>query len=78
MVFTVVSKQYEMYGKGKPISRDRFEIAKGVTVFFFDSDSVKKEFAGFGLIEYRDINEPVKYMTGENPIKCIFVICKKD
>ena len=34
--------------------------------------------AGFGLIEYRDINEPVKYMTGENPIKCIFVICKKD
>ena len=78
MIFTVVSKQYEMYGKGKLLSRDRFEITKGINVYFYDPDSVKKEFAGFGLMQSNELDEPVKFMTGENPIKCIFVLCKKD
>jgi hypothetical protein len=49
MIFAVVSKQYEIYGKGKQLSRDRFEIKKGIRVYFHDSDSVIKEFAGHGL-----------------------------
>jgi SAM-dependent methyltransferase len=78
MVFTVVSKQSNMFGNGKRLSKDRFEIMKGLNVFFYDSDSVKKEFSDFGLREVRDIDEPIKHMIGQEPLKCKFVICRKD
>jgi hypothetical protein len=77
MIFTVVSKQANMYGNGKKLSKDRFEIKKGLTVYFYDTDSVKHEFADFGMIECSDIDEPIKHMIGEEPLKCKFVICKK-
>jgi SAM-dependent methyltransferase len=78
MIFTVVSKNANMYGCGKCLSKDRYEIMKGLNVFFYDSDSVKREFAEFGLIESKDIDEPIKHMSGQEPLKCIFVICRKD
>jgi SAM-dependent methyltransferase len=77
MVFTVATTESGLYGMGKILSKDRFEIAKGLKVFFYDSDSVKKEFTGFGLIEYSDIEEPVKFMEGEEPVKLKLVICRK-
>lgn len=78
MIFTVVSKQANMFGNGKRLSKDRFAIMKGLNVFFYDSDSVKKEFTDFGLLEFKDINEPIKHMEGQEPLKCKFVICRKD
>ncbi|MDO8930038.1 MAG: class I SAM-dependent methyltransferase, partial [Bacteroidota bacterium] len=55
MVFVVVSKEYKkLYGKGKLVSKDRFWIEKGLTVFFYDSVSIEKEFSPFGLVEYRE------------------------
>jgi cyclopropane fatty-acyl-phospholipid synthase-like methyltransferase len=77
MIFTVVSKEANMYGKGRQLSKDRFEIAKGLNVFFYDSASVKEEFGNYGMIEYRNIDEPIKHMAGYEPLKCIIVICKK-
>jgi SAM-dependent methyltransferase len=77
MIFVIASKQMSMYGKGKYLSKDRYEISKGLSVFFYDKESVIREFSGFGLIEYREIEEPIKHMTGEDPLKLIFVICKK-
>jgi SAM-dependent methyltransferase len=77
MIFTVVSKKSEMYGKGKQLSKDRFEIKRGLNVFFYDSDSAKKEFAEYGMVELREIEEPIKYITGQEPLKCILVICMK-
>jgi len=65
MIFTVVSKQANMFGNGRQLSKDRFEIMKGLNVYFYDSDSVKKEFADFGLTEFKDIEEPIKHMIGQ-------------
>ena len=77
MIFTVVSRQANMYGTGKRVSTDRFRMNNGLSVYFYDSDSVAKEFAGFGLLECRDIDEPIKFMEGQEALKCKFVICKK-
>lgn len=78
MVFTVAPKESGLYGMGKILSKDRFEIAKGLKVFFYDSESVKREFARFGLIECKDIEEPVKFMEREEPVRLKFVICRKN
>ncbi|MFC0877450.1 class I SAM-dependent methyltransferase [Saccharicrinis sp. FJH2] len=77
MIFTVVSKKASMYGKGKQLSKDRFEVMKGVGVFFYDSTSVKREFGKYGLVEFSEIDEPIKHMENEPPLKCILVKCKK-
>lgn len=77
MIFTVVSKKMAMHASGKQISKDRFEIKKGLTVFFYDEHSVKKEFGKYGLLEYEEMDEPVKHMENEPPINMILVKCKK-
>lgn len=77
MIFTVTSNHNSMFGKGKKLSRNRFEIAKGLKVYFYDDDSVFREFKEFGIIECTDLNEPVKFLDGEEPIKLKLVMCKK-
>lgn len=78
MVFSVVSKNYnKMYGNGKLVSVDRFKIPKGPTVFFYDAVSVEKEFSHYGLVEYREIDEPVRHMENEEPMKFFRVVCRK-
>ncbi|KUO63140.1 MAG: methyltransferase [Gracilibacter sp. BRH_c7a] len=78
MIFTTVSKKASMFGRGKQLSRDRFETMKGVRIFFHDSDSVKKEFEKYGLIEFSEIDEPHKNMKDKPPEKFIIVKCKKE
>ncbi|MFB6318621.1 class I SAM-dependent methyltransferase [Saccharicrinis sp. FJH54] len=77
MIFTVVSKKASMYGKGKQLSKDRFEVMKGVSVFFYDAASVNREFGKYGLVECSEIDEPIKHMENEPALKCILVKCKK-
>jgi SAM-dependent methyltransferase len=77
MIFVVASKENSLFGNGKYISKDRYAIAKGLKVFFYDSDSVLKEFSEFGIIECKDIEEPVKFIEGEKPVNLKFVVCKK-
>ena len=77
MIFTVASNYNSLFGKGKKLSRNRFEIAKGLKVYFYDNDSVLKEFDDFGMIECADLEEPVKFLDGEEPVELKFIICKK-
>jgi len=77
MIFTTVSKKAPMFGKGNQVSKDRFEIMKGVKMFFYDSDSVKREFGKYGFIEFPEIDEPNKHMENKPPLKFINVKCKK-
>jgi SAM-dependent methyltransferase len=78
MVFITASKGYtKLYENGKPVSKDRFRIQNGLEVFFYDSGSIEREFGKFGLIEYREIEEPVKHMPNEEPMKCWMVVCRK-
>ena len=66
MVFTVVSKEAHTYGKGKFISKDRYEIFDGVNMFFYDQTSIRAEFDKYGLFEITEINENYPFFL----IKC--------
>lgn len=78
MIFTTVSKNAPMFGKGKQLSKDRFEIMKGVKMFFYDSDSLKREFGKYGLIEFSEIDEATKNIANKPPIQFIILKCKKE
>ena len=79
MVFIAVSKGYtKLYENGKPVSKGRFRIQNGLDVFFYDSVSIEREFGKFGLDEYREIDEPVKHMPNEEPMKFWMVVCRKE
>jgi SAM-dependent methyltransferase len=78
MVFITVSKSYtKLYENGKPVSRDRFRIQNGLDVFFYDPETIVKEFGRFGLVECTEIEEPVKHMPNEEPMKFWMVVCRK-
>ncbi len=77
MIFSVTSKEMDLFGRGKQISKDRFKIEPGLNVFFYDSESIVKEFTPFGLIDHKLIDEPVKFMKGVAPMKLYFVVCRK-
>lgn len=77
MVFVVASTKMSMYGTGQYISRDRYEISKGLNVFFYDDKAVAKEFSAFGMISCTDIEEPVKYISGYESMKLKMVVCRK-
>ena len=78
MIFTAVSKKAPMFGKGKQLSKDRFETMKGVKIFFYDSESIQKEFGKYGLVEFSNIDEPNKHMENKSPVNFIIVKCKKE
>lgn len=57
MVFTAISKDAPTYGKGNFISKDRYEVHKGVNIFFYDKETIKAEFDKAGLVDVIEINE---------------------
>ena len=78
MVFVAISKMDARYGDGKKTSKDTFETKHGVTLFFYDSDSVKAEFGNYGLIETKEINEPAKNRGNKPSQKFCQIICRKE
>jgi len=77
MIFVVASTEMDLYGKGKMLAKDRFGIETGLRVFFYDTGSIVAEFSSYGLIEYKKVNEPVKFMEGVDPLKMWFIVCQK-
>lgn len=77
MIFTTISKEAPMFGKGKQLDKDYFEIMEGVKMFFYDSNSVKQEFGDYGLLEISEIVEPHKNMDNKPPFKFIMLKCQK-
>ena len=77
MIFTTISKEAPMFGKGKQLDKDYFEIMEGLKMFFFDSDSIKQEFGEYGLIEFSEVVEPHKNAENKPPFKFIMVKCQK-
>lgn len=77
MIFSVVSDISNMYGRGKKISMNRYEITPGLTVFFYNLITVEKEFKNFGLLDFYDMEEPIKHMENQESLKCIYIVCKK-
>ena len=77
MFIIVVSKKANMFGDGKKLSKDRYEIQNGLKVFFYDVQSIKQEFSSFGLKSFEEINEPIKHMKNEPPLKCFLIKCQQ-
>ncbi|WP_368296922.1 class I SAM-dependent methyltransferase [Cytobacillus firmus] len=77
MIFTSISKEAPMYGKGKQLGKDYFEIMDGVKMFFYDSDSIRQEFGQYGLIEISEIMEQHKDNETKPPFKFTMVKCQK-
>jgi SAM-dependent methyltransferase len=78
MVFISISKMDFRYGQGTEISKDRFETWPGVTLFFYDSDSIKSEFGNYGLIDAKITNEPTKNLGDKPAQRFWYIICKKE
>ncbi len=57
LVFTVAAKEAPIYGQGKFISEDRFELFGGIKMFFYDMDSIKDEFSEAGLMEISEVED---------------------
>ncbi|QNL51809.1 class I SAM-dependent methyltransferase [Olivibacter sp. SDN3] len=66
MVFTAISKEAPTYGKGKFLSKDRYEIFGGVKMFFYDRKSITEEFSKVGLFEIKEVIENYPFFL----IKC--------
>lgn len=77
MIFTAISKETPMYGKGKQLGKDYFEVFDGIKMFFYDSESIKQEFGEYGLTEVSEIIEPHKDMNNKPPLKFLMVKCQK-
>lgn len=77
MIFSVISTNSPNYGMGKQIGTNRFEIPQGARLFFYDENSVKQEFENYGLIEYSEIDEPIKNMLDKPPFKFWIIKCDK-
>lgn len=77
MIFVVVSVEDRMFGQGKFISENYFNIANGLNLFFYSPKIIEEEFTNFGLINFHEIDEPIKHMIGEPNLKCFSVKCKK-
>lgn len=58
MIFTVISKKAPMYGQGRELGDDWYERLPDLQMYFYDADSVRREFGPFGLIECSEIDEP--------------------
>jgi SAM-dependent methyltransferase len=77
MFFSTVSKKDSMYARGKPVSKDQVETMGGVKLFFYDEESIKKEFEPYGLVDFSEIDEPIKFADNYPVMKFTLIKCKK-
>jgi SAM-dependent methyltransferase len=77
MIFIVATTQNQLYGKGRLLGKNRFEISKGLKVFFYDDEAIQNEFSHFGMIKNQIIKEPVKFMKEADPVILRFILCQK-
>lgn len=57
MVFTAISKAAPTYGRGLKLGKDRYEVFRGVNMFFYDRESIEAEFGDAGLFEIQEVTE---------------------
>ncbi|NSL86816.1 class I SAM-dependent methyltransferase [Chitinophaga sp. Mgbs1] len=57
MIFTVISKEADTYGKGTLIGKDRYAMFGGVNMFFYDEASIHEEFEAAGLLNISRVSE---------------------
>jgi len=68
MIFTAITKKASSYGQGTLIGEDRFEMFGGVSIFFYDLETIQIEFKDYGIIEIQEVQENYPFYI---------IICKK-
>ena len=66
MFFSAISKEAHTYGKGKFVSKDRYEMFDGVKMLFYNRESIHAEFDKAALFEIIDVTENYPFFL----IKC--------
>lgn len=74
MIFTVISKTAPMYGQGPKLGDDWYEIHPGLRMYFYDAESVAREFGTYGLVEQSELDEP---LHNGSSFPFINVVCTK-
>ncbi len=77
MVFVTLSKEDSRFGEGVQLDADRFERIKGVQLYFYDTNSVTRDFGAYGLVELISIDEPNTQANNQPPQTFLIVTCKK-
>jgi 2-polyprenyl-3-methyl-5-hydroxy-6-metoxy-1,4-benzoquinol methylase len=77
MFFSTVSKKDDLYKKGKIVSKDRLEIHGGAKLFFYDAESITREFGKYGLLDFTEIEEPIKFSKNHPLMQFTLVKCRK-
>lgn len=78
MVFVTISKMDFRYKQGIEVGKDTFEPWSGLTLYFYDSDSIKLDFGKYGLINAEMINDPKLVLRDKPSQKFWFIVCKKE
>lgn len=78
MVFVSIAKSDFRYGQGKEVKTDTFEMPYGVTLFFYDTESIDIDFAEYGLVESIEISEGEKDMSNAQQQRFWYIVCRKD
>lgn len=78
MVFVAISKKAPMFGQGQQLGKDQFEIMEGVRMFFYDAESIEREFGEYGLVDFSEIDEAHKNMKNKPPLKFTIIKCQKE
>jgi SAM-dependent methyltransferase len=73
LFFTVVSRDSYLFGQGTRLDPDTFEIFPGIQVYFYDLPGLISDFSSMELLESGTIDEPIKYMEGQEPLKCLYI-----
>lgn len=68
MIFSFISKEASTFGTGRFVSTDCYEIHPGVSIYFYDNESVLEQFKDYGLVDVKMITENFPFF---------YVVCKK-
>jgi 2-polyprenyl-3-methyl-5-hydroxy-6-metoxy-1,4-benzoquinol methylase len=74
MIFTVISKQAPMYGRGARLGEDWYEPHPGIKMFFYDHASIQRELGPHGLTEIAEVLEPQAHGV---PLPFLTVTCRR-
>lgn len=77
MVFTLVAKDAEMYGRGRKLGEDWYETEPGVQIFFYDERTVERDFGPFGEVACTKIDEPIGRAPGGAVRPFLHVVCTR-
>lgn len=78
MIFVTISKMAPMFQRGTCIGPDHYETMPGVRIFFYDAESVRREFGAYGLLDFTEIVEPNNHAKDAPPLEFLMIRCRKD